>query len=144
MKNSMVILETGENSPILVMVPAGKYLLGDPITILNHFGMDKIQYLNISDEPIIQAINETNILVFPLEAQSGYLKTSHKKIIYTSHGLLGLIPSTLLEGHIELDLNKNCCMEIDFPYRSMCSSFKGIFKFGGILIDSTKILEDIS
>lgn len=119
-----------------VIVPAGKYILGDPCYYIQDDDwsplLESCDYFN---QPIGQ-IGGFNVLAFGTKYGDGSYLDQHKNEYGVDAGIIGLVPLAY-EGKPD-----HGNQEIEFKHDSECWDDNGVLHFGSIVINTAGGDED--
>ncbi len=124
------------NCELVVKVPPGRYILGDPCYSINDDNGDWLSLLESCDfftTPIGRVRNE-NVFAFSTYKGDGFYPGTDGHIYPVDSGIIGLVP-------IEFGLTavrRRLCRSIRFNEETCCSSKDGILMFGNISINTLK------
>lgn len=117
-----------------VVVPAGKYVLGDPCYVVpdKDWG-DLLASCNYFNQPV-GSVGDFKVLSFGTKWGDGCYRDNNGNIYPVDAGMIGLVPFAYAE--IESD-----SVIVSFSEPTLCQNDDGILKFGSYVID-TVLVED--
>ena len=123
---------------IQVMVPAGKYVLGDPCYVVPKDHWDKLlsscDYFN---QPIGE-VEGYQVLGFSTCWGDGIYADNYRRYYPVDAGLIGLVPFS-----DTLEIDPTLSHIVEFTYDTLCTcSPVGMLRFGSIYIDTDESYED--
>lgn len=123
---------------IQVMVPAGKYVLGDPCYVVPHAHWDELlSSCDFFNRPV-GCFKGIEVLGFSTRWGDGTYADNKHRYYPVDAGLIGLVPF-----EYAIDINPKLSHVIEFKDSTTCVRYsEGILVFGDIRIDTGESYED--
>lgn len=121
-----------------IIVPQGKYFLGDPCYCFNASTWTAILAATDCLEEPLEYPNGELLLAFSTKYGDGLYYDQHDNNYYVDSGCIGLVPA----GRIEKQPEEYLGQFVEFPNFTVCTEEDGELSFGPYIID-TKCEEEL-
>ncbi len=124
------------------IVPAGKYLLGDPCYVIRDKDWldfcNQHSYNETDNNACVTLNDSTQVVAFSTYYGDGCYTDQNGNSFPVDAGLIGLVPISYIEESTQKNLTdyRDLCTLVEFEEDALCFTVDGILTFGNYIIDT--------